>query len=136
VVASSTIGPMANIFDVQSDIAVRVTRALQASAGAGGTSAHRAAGDREQRRVRALSAGSGVCHSASPSRISKASTACRRRSRSIRSSRSPTPVLAQRQAFKGAIYGRAESLRAIEAGRQACASIRNSRAATMGWPTR
>ena len=126
---------MSNIFDVQSDIAVRVTRALQASL----------APAERQRIERAPTTDSDAyelylqqrrLQLGIPEQNQQASTACRRRSRSIRSSRSATPMLAQRQVFKGNIYGRVESYGASRPGGRRYASIRNSRAATMACPTR
>jgi TolB-like protein len=109
---------MSNIFDVQSDIAVRVTRALQASL----------APAERQRIERAPTANSAAYELYLQQR--RLSLGIPEQNQqgidSLQKAIALDPqfalayaVLAQRFVFKGGIYGRAEFLRGIEAGRQA-----------------
>ena len=109
---------MSNIFDVQSDIAVRVTRALQASL--------RPA---ERRRIeRAPTANSGAYELylqqrrlplGIPEQNQRGIDLLQKTIALDPQFALAYAVLAQRQVFKGSIYGRAEYVRGIEAGRQA-----------------
>ena len=109
---------MANIFDVQSDIAVRVTRALQASLAPA-----------ERQRIERPATGNSDAYELYLQQRRLPLGIPEQNQQGIDSLQKAIAldpqfalayaVLAQRQAFKGAIYGRAESLRGIEAGRQA-----------------
>jgi TolB-like protein/Tfp pilus assembly protein PilF len=109
---------MSNIFDVQSDIAVRVTRALQASL----------APAERQRIERAPTANSEAYELYLQQRRLSLSVPEQNQEGidSLTKAIALDPqfalayaVLAQRQVFRGNIYGRADFLRGIEAGRQA-----------------
>jgi len=109
---------MSNIFDVQSDIAVRVTRALQASLAPA-----------ERQRIERPATGNSEAYElflqqrrlplAVPEQNQQGIDSLEKAIALDPQFALAYAVLAQRQVFKGYIYGRDEFLRGIEAGRQA-----------------
>ena len=126
---------MSNIFDVQSDIAVRVTRALQASL----------APEERQRIERAPTTDSDAYELFLQQRRLSLGIPEQNQQAidSLQKAIALDPqfalgyaMLAQRWRSRATSMDGPSSCGALRPGGRRCASIRNSRAATMGWPTR